>query len=261
MVVVLGSGGHTAEMVSILRDIDPGRYFTRTYIASSGDSFAHQKAWELERLIQHKGIFLSTVAGTVTTPLNQNTATIPLHSDTNSDEIMDISDPTPPDTIHPLTGSWHFHTVPRARMIHQSLYTTPFTALWSFIGCLLALRNASRYGTSFPRSIDSSSQRTKLTSTHKISPHYPDVIISNGPATAVMVIYGAMFLRFFYVAPRNSMKVIYVESWARVASLSLSGKILLRTGVCNRFVVQWDTLRNVLRRQGYQVENAGYLVE
>jgi len=243
MIIVLGSGGHTAEMISILRGINPRRYFNRTYVASSGDSFARQKAWELERYIQHKAIVSSKAIRNVDKLPNESSMTNLLREQDGTllRSEVDTPNPTPVDTTHYLTGSWHFHTVPRARKIHQSLYTTPFTSLWSFFACLRTLQKVSQ--------CTDSSRR------------YPDVIISNGPATAVMVVYAALCLRFLYLAPADSMKIIYVESWARVASLSLSGEILLRTGVCNRFVVQWDNLRKLLMKRGYRVENAGYLVE
>lgn len=227
-------------MISILRDIDPSRYFTRTYIASSGDSFACQKAWELEREIQNKTKHSPEVAGTFRTSENDSNKKkrSERHNDSDLDSEINLLEPSPPDAYHHVTGSWHFYTVPRARKIHQPLYTTPFTALWSFIGCLRTLHQAR-----------GSTRR------------YPDVIVSNGPATAVMVVYAALFLKFLGLAPLKSMKVIYVESWARVGSLSLSGRILLQTRVCNKFVVQWDKLRNLLEKRGYRVDNAGYLVE
>jgi len=42
----------------------------------------------------------------------------------------------------------------------------------------------------------------------------------------------------FKLVGLHSPRVIYVESWARVKSLSLSGKILRH--VVDKFVVQWD---------------------
>ena len=38
------------------------------------------------------------------------------------------------------------------------------------------------------------------------------------------------------------MRTIYVESWARVRGLSLSGKILVAVGACERVLVQWEGL-------------------
>ncbi|KAG4437587.1 hypothetical protein IFR05_006926 [Cadophora sp. M221] len=217
MVVVLGSGGHTAEMMSLLRDIDPSRYTHRTYIVSSGDSFSTGKALEIERIIQSK------------------------HNPSEQDQEQE---PTKAGETSARTGTWDVKTVPRARKIHQSLYTTPFSSLWCFIGCLRALVETAR--------------------TSKATPfEYPDVLITNGPATAVMVVLAAMFLKFFGVAPVGKMKTIYVESWARVKTLSLSGKLLLRMGVCDRFLVQWEALARSINGDGRRrkVEWVGFLVE
>jgi beta-1,4-N-acetylglucosaminyltransferase len=213
MVVVLGSGGHTAEMMSLLRNIDPRRYAHRTYIVSSGDSFSSGKAAEIERNVQPK-------------------------------HVQFFSEPTKAGITHPITGTWELMIVPRARKIHQPLYSTPLSSLWCLIGCLRALYTISRTST--------------------VAPHeYPDVIITNGPATAVMVILAAVILKLFAMAPAHKMKVIYVESWARVKTLSLSGKILLWTGICDTFLVQWESLAKKINGTGSrrQVDWKGFLVE
>ncbi|EKD13820.1 uncharacterized protein L3040_005561 [Drepanopeziza brunnea f. sp. 'multigermtubi'] len=212
MVMVLGSGGHTAEMMSLLRDTDPRRYTHRTYIISSGDSFSARKALDIERLIQSK----------------QRRG----------------QEPTQAGETDCMTGTWDVKIVPRARKIHQPLWTAPFSSLWCFVGCLKALRTTAQ--------------------TSKVAPgHYPDVIITNGPATAVMVILAALSLKFFAVAPTSKMKIIYVESWARVKTLSLSGKVLLKMGICDRFLVQWETLAKTINGNGARkkVEWVGFLVE
>src|SRR6185437_3439426 len=53
LLIVLGSGGHTAEMLNILSTSlaslqAPFNFTCRTYIVSSGDSFSAQKAHEFE---------------------------------------------------------------------------------------------------------------------------------------------------------------------------------------------------------------------
>ncbi|KAF4624630.1 hypothetical protein G7Y89_g13540 [Cudoniella acicularis] len=213
MVVVLGSGGHTAEMMSLLRNIDPKRYKHRTYILSSGDSFSSSKAFEIEKRIQSR----YTNSQSQTTLAGQE------------DQV---------------TGVWDIKVVPRARKIHQPLYTAPFSSLWCLIGCCRVLYETAR---------DS-----------KVSPlKYPDVIVTNGPATAVMVIIAATVLKYLAIAPLWKMKTVYVESWARVKTLSLSGKVLLELGVCDRFVVQWEALAKVLNGNGgdKRVDCKGFLVE
>jgi beta-1,4-N-acetylglucosaminyltransferase len=191
MVIVLGSGGHSGEMASLIRNINPKRYSHRTYVMSTGDDISASKAEQAEITIQSK------------------------HSNR--------SEPSLPGIIDPETGTWDIRVVPRAREIYQPLYKTPLSSLRCLLGCLITLRDISI--------------------TSSVAPlEYPDVIITNGPATAVMFILAGMILKFFAVAPVWKMKSIYVESFARIHTLSLSGKVLLRIGACDVFLVQWPGL-------------------
>lgn len=40
------------------------------------------------------------------------------------------------------------------------------------------------------------------------------------------------------------MRVMYVESWARVKRPSLSGRIIVWCGLCDRVLVQWKGLQD-----------------
>jgi beta-1,4-N-acetylglucosaminyltransferase len=83
----------------------------------------------------------------------------------------------------------------------------------------------------------------------------PDLIVTNGPATGVIVVLASLMIRFFGWQRTGEMRTVYVESWARVRSLSLSGKILLWCGFTDRFLVQWEALK------GKRAEWRGFLVE
>jgi beta-1,4-N-acetylglucosaminyltransferase len=121
-------------------------------------------------------------------------------------------------------GAFDIKTVTRARNIHQSLLTTPLSAMICIWDCLNILRTPPA-----------------TTATHQYP--YPNLIMANGPATATVMIFAALVLRVFGLAGTNkSMRCIYVESWARVKTASLSGKILSITGVCDRLLVQWAAL-------------------
>lgn len=193
-------------MIGLLRRIDPSRYFHRTYIASSGDNHAEAKAREIEsniRRFQAEGEINDIVAE------------------------EDVDDVTTQGKLDPVYGIWELKIVPRARIIHQPAYTTPFSAFRCLAGCIGALRSASKASKTAPV-------------------EYPDVIIVNGPATAVMVIIASIVLKFVGLAPVWSMRCIYVESFARVVSLSLSGKIILKLGLSDIFIVQWEKLAQKL---------------
>ncbi|KAJ2842898.1 UDP-N-acetylglucosamine transferase subunit, partial [Coemansia erecta] len=67
--------------------------------------------------------------------------------------------------------------------------------------------------------------------------HKPDIILCNGPGNCVIVCAVALIPKFIGL---KHIPIIYVESFARVQSLSLSGKLLYF--MADRFVVQWPGL-------------------
>lgn len=177
LVIVLGSGGHTAEMFNILHQLPTliQDYTKRTYIVSSGDGFSASKAAEFEKQIGGAGYDIVTVT--------------------------------------------------RARRVHQSILTTPYSAL-----------------------------RCLSDSINVLSRDHPDLILTNGPGTGVCVVTAAIILLFFKGEGRGQMRSIFIESWARVKTLSLSGKIL--KPFVDRFLVQWPELVS----KGDRVEYIGPLV-
>lgn len=221
VLIVLGSGGHTAEMLSMLRrmPLDPNIYTFRTYIVTSGDSFSASKAAELEATLhaQYK------------------------------------------DSKHTQSQDYEIVTVPRARRVHQSYLTAPFSTIQCFWACLQVLRGR--------HSDQRSSKRNGA------SP-YPDLILTNGPATAVCIVLGAKLLRFWIAlstmlllkssrktTPATSaLRTVFIESWARVTTLSLSGKILLP--FVDRFLVQWPNLEGKQAWKGMQkAEYVGTIID
>lgn len=198
-------------MLTLLRnmDISPDKYAYRTYIVSSGDNFSATKIIQYELALHGRGA---------------------------------------------RPASYVIVHVPRARRVHQSYFTAPFTTLLSFWSCLLALcrRHPDQQCLNLPEQF--------------VSP-YPDLILTNGPATAVCVILAAKLIRLGHFcrnfvrwskSPSPSsvtgakprayhpatdelrLRTVFVESWARVKTLSLSGKILLP--FADRFLVQWPAL-------------------
>ena len=199
VLIVLGSGGHTAEMLAILRNsltgrpdaageqtikaLDWSRFAHRTWVVSSGDSFSATRAKEFE-----------DEACSLTSKSDG-------HGQAN-------------------TQSYTILTVPRARKIHQPLITAPFSSLQCLWACV------------------------QLLLSHKQG--FPDLILINGPATATIMVWASVLLRFFGVRDANDagkMRTIYVESWARVKKLSLSGRLLC--WVADRVLVQWPQLDGV----------------
>lgn len=173
---VLGSGGHTKEMLMMMDDgtCDFGR-FHRRYLVSSGDrmSVHHLDAYEASLTAR------CAVRGT---------------------------DPGTHDVVR----------VARARRVHQSLLTTPLSALRSVLGIVPAL--LARPARSVRR--------------------YPSLVFSNGPATGFFVALAIHVLKMAYVVPEESMRFVYVESWARISTLSVTGKLFHYTGLADFFAVQ-----------------------
>lgn len=226
--IVLGSGGHTAEMFALLRDLDPHVYNHRTYIISSGDAFSAMKAQEFEEGLTRQWI----TAGYIEKKKKLK------NKEVNDAQLDNKNEAVSPQGSRGDVGSFNICVVPRARRVHQSLLTTPFSALNCLLVCLHTLNGS-------------------LAPTGQ-APDYPDLILANGPATAAIVVLASLILRFFNIRgaqSRGKMRTIYVESWARVKKLSLTGKLLVR--VVDRFLVQWEELEGI----GGRAEFRGVLIQ
>lgn len=104
---------------------------------------------------------------------------------------------------------YSFHRVPRAREVGQSWATTPLTTAWAAavsVATVLRLR--------------------------------PRLVVANGPGTCLPVCLAAALFSFLGVSP--ACKVVFVESFCRVRTLSLTGRALYP--FASRFVVQWPGL-------------------
>lgn len=188
LLIILGSGGHTTEMLDMLNTVDLDRFFQRIYYISSDDRLSHQKAMRFE-----------------------------------SSRLR--------------SGSHQVRVLTRARQVKQRWISTPFTAMLSYF--------------------------------HSVNLLYrdqPDLVLCNGPGTCVMLVLACLTIRVSHVplhykqsnpeqcSKVHKCRVIFIESFARVKSLSLSGKILLH--LADRFLVMWPDLQD--KHTG--VENAGLLL-
>lgn len=186
LLVVLGSGGHTTEMLSMLSTphFSPKTYTYRSYVVSEGDAFSAGRAKEFEEGLSARQEQSS--------------------KERKQEEV-----------------GYSIHTVPRARRIHQSLISTPVTSLYCLVTCVSFLRNHPR--------------------------GKPDLILVNGPATALIVILASLTMEYFsflrgWNKGTGRTRSIYVESWARVRRPSLSCWIIVKAGLCDQVLVQWPQL-------------------
>lgn len=226
-------------MFYLLRDLDTRKYTHRTYIVSSGDAFSAQRAVEFERELEEreKGKLRARKDKNET---NENEVKIALNGRVAGDKKEDRP---------ACVGSDHYNisTIPRARRIHQSLLTSPFTSLQTLHSSFNPLLSSPPLLPNQP----------PQTSYEAAAQDLPDLIITNGPATAVIIILASLILKFFNIrgaSSRGKCKTMYVESFARVKTLSLSGKLLVR--VVDRFLVQWEELEH----KGGRAEFWGILV-
>ncbi|KAJ6155077.1 hypothetical protein N7470_005643 [Penicillium chermesinum] len=216
VLVVLGSGGHTTEMFYILEKAYEQKDCTyRTYVVTSGDKFSAKKAVDFEAEY--------------------------------SKSLKESG--------HADIGEYDVITIPRARRVHQSYWTAPFSTLQCFWACLLVLLGRHPGQKQLP------SQYLSV---------YPDLIFSNGPAVAVCMVSAAKAIRFCifiyrwitlqgHIPTMPKLRTIYIESWARISKLSTSGILLLP--LADKFLVQWPDIAGLRAWWGMKkTEYAGWLV-
>jgi beta-1,4-N-acetylglucosaminyltransferase len=214
LLIVLGSGGHSAEMIGMLeravREDDECRrlewrdYTYRTWVVGKGDRISARRAKEFEEMVEGLQKEKGEANGKVE---------------------------------HKDEARYRIVTVPRAREIHQSAFTAPISCFRCMLACWTVLLPSATNGLD----IDA-----------------PDLILCTGPATATILVFTSILLRFFDVRgcdSRGKVRTVYVESWARVKKLSLSGKLMVH--VVDRFFVQWPQL---LKKTGGRGEYLGVLV-
>jgi len=158
--VVFGSGGHTSEMLNLLKNVSKEKY--TPYIAIIADTDTTSKS----RIIHASKI-------------------------SSSARIPDI-----------------IYSIPRSREVGQSYITSIYTTIKSIIYSI-----------------------------YIIGVTRPDIVICNGPGTCLPIIYSTLLYRIFGICHGN---IIFIESFCRVQSLSLTGKLVFY--VVDRFIVHWNEL-------------------
>lgn len=170
--IILGSGGHTAEMINIIKDLNKKKYLPRQYIIAHTDKISELKVLEVENEIKEDG-------------------------GNKSYEIVKIN---------------------RSRNVGQNYLTSIFTTLYSII-CSIPIVYKCK----------------------------PNLILCNGPGTCIPICLITLVFKIFYI--NVNCKIIFIESFCRIKTLSLSGKILLY--FCNEFIVQWPDLMKYSKRIKY----------
>lgn len=168
--IVLGSGGHTAEMMTIVKQLSKRNYSPRYYILASSDS-------------------------------------------TSESKVLNVEEPTT------SKNDYELFRINRSRHVGQSYLTSIFTTIRSIWQCIPLVYHLQ-----------------------------PDLVLCNGPGTCVPICLIAFMLKMFG-AIDVQCKIVFVESYCRVKSVSLSGKILV--WIADSFVVQWPQLANFSPKTRY----------
>ena len=99
-----------------------------------------------------------------------------------------------------------FHLVTRAREVGQGWLSSAVFTMIAFVECIWLVLQKS-----------------------------PDVVLLNGPGTCIPVAYAAFLGKLLGFMPAT--RIVFVESFARVTSLSLTGKLIFP--IADRFILQW----------------------
>jgi beta-1,4-N-acetylglucosaminyltransferase len=158
--IILGSGGHTTEMLFMTKHLNKSLYNPIYYCKASTDTTSRDR--------------LRTVLG-------------------RADSLDDVDR--------------RLYDIPRAREVGQSYTSSVFTTLYA---CYFASRLVLQLR--------------------------PELILCNGPGTGIPIILAGWFLRVLGA----TCQVVFVESYCRVQTLSMTGKILYP--FADLFVVHWKEL-------------------
>lgn len=193
LMVVLGSGGHTFEMLKLVENISTTSYSPRVYVTATTDPMSADKAKQLEmwRVASSSQVLLLRFLS------SKKDASDSPEADEPSDYVVE--------------------RIPRSRELHQSWLTTVPTTFYAILASAPILLR-----------------------------HSPDVIICNGPGTCVPIVLMAFLLAVLGV---KRTRVVFVESFCRVETLSISGRLLYH--LADHFVVQWPQLTNKYPRAKY----------
>ncbi|ORX91551.1 UDP-N-acetylglucosamine transferase subunit ALG14, partial [Basidiobolus meristosporus CBS 931.73] len=136
----------------------------------------------------------------------------------DSDALSEVKAKEFESTVKSLEGEeYRIYKIPRARQVGQSWLTTPVSVLKALV-----------YSFSFVYS------------------ERPELVVCNGPGSCVPV---CVLLYILKVLGIHHATIVYVESFARVNTLSLTGRILYPW--VDRFLVQWPELQTSYPRAEY----------
>ena len=242
--IFLGSGGHTAEMLQLVSGLDCAQYTPRHYVVGWDDNSSVEKVHRLETLLAAKNV-TSTEGQRVgsrsgTESVTEAGAGAEAGVGVTTDRLFsDIKS----------SGSeltYTVHRIPRSRHVHQSMLTTPFTLAKSLLVAMPLIKRL----TCLPKSEahpNTGAGRTQ--STDAATRSRRSVLLMNGPGTCLALALAVIGARMAGVPDDQTPDLVFVESFARVKTLSLAGRLLYP--LCDAFLVQWPGLVQRYPRSKY----------
>lgn len=91
-----------------------------------------------------------------------------------------------------------------------------------------------------------------LHSTSIVLTHEPKICLTNGPAISVTISLAIRFLQAITLNTRYRCEIVYIESFCRTKTLSLSGKLIYHLRLANEFYVQWPAILAAYPRAKYR---------
>uniref|UniRef100_A0A2P2I913 UDP-N-acetylglucosamine transferase subunit ALG14 n=1 Tax=Hirondellea gigas TaxID=1518452 RepID=A0A2P2I913_9CRUS len=235
--VVMGSGGHTGEMLKLMQGLDTSNYHPLVYVVANTDKLSRDRLHELDRARENtgdsseKGVEASEIRDGSTDKTsssltregsgyalrNRRAAKKNCEVDPNSSSIGAFQEKkqftdSKTDSIKSIIES-----IPRSREVGQSYVTSVFTTIFA-----------------------------TLYAVKVVLKHRPDLVLVNGPGSCIPVCLSALLFRILGVCHG---RITFVESLCRVRSLSLTGKILY--WIADDFIVQWPQLKEKYPRSKY----------
>lgn len=187
--VVLGSGGHTTEMIHLLTSIQHHEYFAPlNYVVAETDVTSIRRLEAFATAVSNK--------------------------DNNFEGKGEVAR-TYDEPIVRLPPQGMVYKIPRAREVGQSYLSSIFTTFYSLLYTAKLVLFTTR----------------------------PDLLIINGPGTCLPIAIWTFVARLLGISYGN---IVFIESFCRVKSLSLTGKVLWKIGIVDLFLVHWpELLKNV----------------
>lgn len=166
--IVLGSGGHTTEMLFMVQRLSPKFYHPIHYCKASSDSTTFDRLQTAQK----------NAIGNSNQSIHQNPILI--------------------------------HDIPRSREVGQSYWTSAISTIYALMFAVVMVARIR-----------------------------PRLVLCNGPGTCIPVCFSVLMFRILGYMP--SCRIVFIESFCRVQTLSLTGKLLYRTA--DLFVVHWKELQ------------------